>query len=102
LATEAAKIGAFDWNIQTGVNVWTPKMEALYGLAPGEFGRTQPAWEQLLHPCDRAGAVAKVEETLATLGGLCGNLRARTGGATVHFFGGTPFSKPSAVPGPAE
>jgi PAS domain S-box-containing protein len=66
LATEAAKIGTFDWNLQTGVNVWTPKMEAMYGLAPGEFGRTQPAWEQLVHPCDRAGAVAKVEETLAT------------------------------------
>ena len=66
LATDAAKIGAFDWNIQTGVNVWTPKMEAMYGLAPGEFSRTQRAWEQLVHPGDRAGAVAKVEETLAT------------------------------------
>ena len=66
LATEAAKIGAFDWNIETGVNVWTPTLEAMYGLAPGEFGRTQPAWEQLAHPSDRAGAVAKVEETLAT------------------------------------
>lgn len=66
LATEAAKIGAFDWNIQTGVNVWTAKLEMMYGLAPGEFGRTEPAWEQLIHPCDRAGAVAKVEETLAT------------------------------------
>jgi PAS domain S-box-containing protein len=66
LATEAAKIGAFDWNIQTGVNVWTPKLEAMYGLAPGEFGRTQPAWKQLVHPSDRAGAVAKVEETLVT------------------------------------
>jgi PAS domain S-box-containing protein len=66
LATEAAKIGTFDWNIQTGVNVWTPKLEAMYGLAPGEFGRTQRAWEQLVHPFDRAGAVVKVEETLAT------------------------------------
>ena len=66
LATEAAKIGVFDWNIQTGVNVWTPQLEAIYGLATGEFGRTQPAWEQLIHPGDRASAVAKVEETLAT------------------------------------
>jgi PAS domain S-box-containing protein len=66
LATEAAKIGAFDWNIQTGVNVWTQKLEGMYGLAAGEFGRTQPAWEQLVHPGDRTGAVAKVEETLAT------------------------------------
>jgi PAS domain S-box-containing protein len=66
LATDAAKIGVFDWNIQTGVNVWSPQLEAIYGLATGEFGRTQPAWEQLIHPRDRAGAVAKVKETLAT------------------------------------
>ncbi len=66
IATEAAKIGAFDWSIQTGVNIWTPELEAMYGLAPGEFGRTQPAWEQMVHPDDRAGAVAKVEETLET------------------------------------
>jgi PAS domain S-box-containing protein len=66
LATEAAKIGLFDWNIQTGVNVWTPKLEEMYGLARGEFGRTQPAWEQLIHAADRAGALAAVEKTLAT------------------------------------
>ena len=28
LATEAAKIGTFDWNIQTGVNLWTPELES--------------------------------------------------------------------------
>jgi len=66
LATEAAKIGAFDWRLATGVNTWTPELEAMYGLAPGEFSRTQCAWEQLVHPDDRAGAVAKCEETLAT------------------------------------
>ena len=57
LAQQAAKIGAFEWNVQTGVNVWTPELEAMYGLAPGEFGKTQPAWEQLVHPEDRAAAV---------------------------------------------
>ncbi|MCQ4188315.1 PAS domain S-box protein [Methylocystis suflitae] len=66
LATEAAKIGAFDWRIPTDVNIWTPELEAMYGLAPGEFGRRRSAWEQLVHPEDRAGAVAKVNETLAS------------------------------------
>ncbi|WP_363349547.1 PAS domain S-box protein [Methylocystis echinoides] len=66
LATEAAKIGAFDWDIPAGVNTWTPELEAMYGLAPGEFAGSQAAWEQLVHPDDRAGAIAKVEETLAT------------------------------------
>ena len=27
LAQKAAKIGTFEWNIQTGVNTWTPEME---------------------------------------------------------------------------
>ena len=66
LATEAAKIGAFDWRILTDVNIWTPELEAMYGLGPGEFGQRRSAWEQLVHPDDRAGAVAKVNETLAT------------------------------------
>lgn len=29
LALHAARIGTFEWNIQTGVNVWTPELEAL-------------------------------------------------------------------------
>ncbi|MEN6342809.1 MAG: PAS domain-containing protein, partial [Methanospirillum sp.] len=66
LATEAAKIGAFEWNIRTGVNIWTPELEAMYGLMPGEFGRTQPAWEHLVHPDDRAAAVATVDRALET------------------------------------
>ena len=57
LAQEAAGIGTFEWNIQTGVNTWTPKLEQLYGLPVGAFGRTQTAWENLVHPDDRAGAV---------------------------------------------
>src|SRR5215471_15648173 len=32
LAQDAAAIGTFEWNIRTGVNTWTPRMELLYGL----------------------------------------------------------------------
>ena len=66
LATEAAKTGTFDLNMQTGVNSWTPELEAMYGLAPGQFAKTQPAWEQLVHPDDRAVALARVQEALET------------------------------------
>jgi PAS fold len=38
----------------------------LHGLKPGEFAATQPAWESLLHPDDRAHAIALVEETSRT------------------------------------
>jgi PAS domain S-box-containing protein len=64
LAQQAARVGSFDWNVQTGVNVWTPELEAMYGLDPGQFGKTQQSWEQLLHPADREEAVAAVERAL--------------------------------------
>src|ERR1700746_505395 len=34
----AAHIGTFDLNIRTGVDIWTPETEALYGLSPGGLG----------------------------------------------------------------
>ncbi len=66
LAQDAAGIGVFAWNLQTGVNTWTPKLEQLYGLPPGAFARTQPAWENLVHPEDRAMAVELVKQAFAT------------------------------------
>ncbi len=33
LAQEAAGIGAFEWNLQTGVNTWTPKLEEIIRFA---------------------------------------------------------------------
>jgi PAS domain S-box-containing protein len=66
LAQDAAGIGVFEWNIQTGVNTWTPKMEQLYGLPVGTFAQTEAAWENLVHPEDRAGAVKLVEQAFET------------------------------------
>ena len=61
LAQQTARIGTFDWNIRTGVNTWTPELEAMYGLPPGGFGQTQTAFEKLIHPDDRATVVALVD-----------------------------------------
>jgi len=59
LAQQAARIGTFEWNIQTGVNTWTPELEEMYGLPPSGFGRTQTAFENLVHPDDRAGVTGR-------------------------------------------
>jgi PAS domain S-box-containing protein len=65
-AQQVASIGTFDWNIQTGVNTWTPELEAMYGLPTGGFQGTQTAWEALVHPDDRARAVQRVKESFQT------------------------------------
>src|SRR6201987_2059313 len=50
LAQQIAHVGSFEWNIQTGVNTWTPELEAMYGLQPGTFAGKQTAFENLVHP----------------------------------------------------
>ncbi|HWQ20796.1 MAG TPA: PAS domain-containing protein [Methanotrichaceae archaeon] len=66
LAMQVAHVGVFEWNIQTGVNLWTPEMEAMYGLPAGTFARTQPAWEKLVYPEDRAEAVKMMDRAFKT------------------------------------
>ncbi len=88
LAQQAACIGTFEWNLQTGVNTWTPELEALYGLGTGEFGRTQPAWEQLIHPDDRAQAIRLVKQALTTLEPVEGEWRVVWPDRTVHWLAG--------------
>jgi integral membrane sensor domain MASE1 len=66
LAQQAAHIGTFEWNIQTDVNTWTPEMELMHGLQPGEFGKTQQDWQRLLHPDDLAPTLRCVEQSFHT------------------------------------
>ena len=66
LAQWAARIGTFDLNLRTGVDIWTPETEALYGLPPGGFGGTQTAFENLIHPDDRERIAALTQEMIRT------------------------------------
>jgi PAS domain S-box-containing protein len=66
LAQQVARLGTFEWDIQTGVDRWTPELEALYGLPPGGFAGTEKAWEELVHPADRAEAVRSLQHALDT------------------------------------
>src|SRR5512132_4429619 len=40
LAQQASQIGSFDWNLETGVNAWSPELYDMYGIRPEEFGHT--------------------------------------------------------------
>jgi PAS domain S-box-containing protein len=66
LAQQAARIASFEWIIPTNLNLWTPELEALYGLQPGEFSKTYQGWEGLVHPEDLAEAKKFVERALET------------------------------------
>lgn len=88
LSQQVARVGTFDWDIATGVNVWTPEMEAVYGLPPGGFAKTRSAWESLVHPDDRARAVQKVNVTLQTGQRVEGEWRVIWPDGSIHWLSG--------------
>ncbi|MBO3460412.1 PAS domain-containing protein [Aetokthonos hydrillicola Thurmond2011] len=53
VALEAARMGTWDWNIQTGDIQWSTNLEAMFGLAPGEFDGSFDMFVSSLHPDDR-------------------------------------------------
>ena len=88
LAQWAARIGTFDLNIRTGVNIWTPETEALYGLPPGGFGRTLTAFEDLIHPDDRERVIELNHQAIRTGQPVEGEWRAVWPDGSVHWIAG--------------
>jgi len=88
LAQQAARIGTFEWNIETGVNTWTPELEEIYGLPPGGFGGTQTAFEKLVHPDDRAGVIALDDWAIKTGQPTKGEWRVVWPDGSVHWIAG--------------
>ncbi len=52
-AQRIARLGSWDWNIQTGDLIWSDEIYRIFGLAPQEFGATYEAFVKFIHPDDR-------------------------------------------------
>lgn len=64
LAQKTARVGSFEWAIQTDEVVWSEETEAIYGLPPGGFSGGYEDWAKCLHPEDRPGAEEAVRRAL--------------------------------------
>lgn len=88
LAQKVAHVGSFNWNIETGVNYWTPELEAIYGLPIGTFPKTQQAWERLVHPEDLSNAIQKVDMAFHTKDPVEGEWRVIWPNGNVRWISG--------------
>jgi PAS domain S-box-containing protein len=66
LAMASARAGIWDWHVPTNQMLWDDRMLEIYGLTRESFPGGVIAWEQGLHPEDRARAL---EECAAALRG---------------------------------
>lgn len=65
LATHAANIGIWEWNIVTSELIWDDAMYRLYGIRKEDFGGAYDAWTRSLHPEDKEHATEEIQAVLA-------------------------------------
>lgn len=65
LALDAARMGSWDWNLQTNQVVWTPYHEVIFGYEPGKPQRTYQEWAERIHPEDLPRVEATIQATMA-------------------------------------
>lgn len=66
LAMDAAKAGAWEWDLRTNENFWSDELWPLYGLEPHSCEASYEAWLETVHPYDRAAVEQAVQETSST------------------------------------
>ena len=64
LATRAADIGVWDWEIPKNELVWDDRMFALYGMKKEGFGGDYNAWLSCVHVDDRARCDEAIQQAL--------------------------------------
>src|SRR4249920_3179085 len=65
LAMAASRMGTFEWDLKSHRGRFSPELEAIHGLAPGEFEGTREALFELVHPDDREILRESFEEAAA-------------------------------------
>ncbi|WP_163835058.1 transporter substrate-binding domain-containing protein [Spartinivicinus ruber] len=66
LAMDAATDGLWDWNIPQGKIYFSPRFARMLGYQPDTIEGTKEAWEDLIHPDDKAQTTAFLDHMFAT------------------------------------
>ena len=100
LATQSARLGVWDWDIEQNILNWDARMFELFGVRPGQFTFCHQAWEKTLHPEDREMARAAVHRAMVQRTDLKTEFRVVRGDGEVRHieaFGKLQFG-PGGVP----
>jgi PAS domain S-box-containing protein len=65
LAQQAARVGTWEWNVETGAAVWSEMIWSLLGVEQGELTPSVETFVEFVHPNDRDAAFRKLKQVLA-------------------------------------
>lgn len=68
LAMRGANDGVWDWNLTTNETYLSPRWKSMLGYGDDELDNYRDAWSRLVHPDDKAAALANLRETLEGAG----------------------------------
>lgn len=86
LAMDAAKMGAWDWDLATQKITWNTQQELLLGYQPGTPARRYEDWARRVHPDDLAKTEAAVQQALKTGHDFAAEYRVIWDDATEHWI----------------
>lgn len=75
LAVDAAEVGAFDWNLETGELRWDERLMELFGLDDDTFGGTIEDFDRAVHPDDRTRVVGALAAAIGSCGAYVAEYR---------------------------
>jgi len=68
LAAESARLGVWEFNLETRTLAWDESMHHMHGVRPEEFKGAYEDWARTVHPEDYSAAVADFEAAIASKG----------------------------------
>ncbi|WP_432498859.1 SpoIIE family protein phosphatase [Kineococcus gypseus] len=87
LATEAAGVGTFDWDLVEGTLSWDEHLIELFGYDVAGFDQTIDAFNARLHPEDLERVGADLEAAIASCGRFAAEYRVVLPGGEVRWLG---------------
>ena len=86
IATEAAGIGIWDWNISQNKLIWDEKMYAIFNVNPSEFTGAYEAWEATVHPDDIEQANKDVQNAINGVSEFDSSFRIIWKDKSIHYI----------------
>ncbi len=86
LAVDAARIGTFDWNLETSALRFDDRLLELFGLDRETFGGSIEAFNERVHPEDLPRVSQALETAIETCGGYAAEYRILLPDGAVHWI----------------